>query len=79
MTSKTELFWYQTQCSKCKSTLEHTFSPEGSNYAERYQHFVSAVAPSRYQPNYVSKHCDTCNQTTSQEVLRYAPAYNMVE
>lgn len=79
MANKMELFWYQTQCTKCKTNIEHTFNPEGANYAKKYQHFVSSIAPSRYRADYVSKHCNTCNCTTSQEVLHYAPAYTGVE
>jgi hypothetical protein len=79
MANKMELFWYHTQCTKCKSTLEHTFTPTKVKYADKYHEFVSTIAPSRYWPNYVSKRCDNCRCITKQEVVNYAPSYNETE
>lgn len=74
-----ELFWYQTQCKICNTILEHTFKPDGANYAEKYHHFVNSIAPSRFIADYVHKNCNTCNSTTKQEVLHFAPAYTGIE
>ncbi|MFW5830777.1 MAG: hypothetical protein ACOCVA_00910 [Prolixibacteraceae bacterium] len=79
MTDKMELFWYKAQCTKCKSTLEHTFTPTRIKYADKYNEFVSTIAPSHYGPDYVIKRCDTCRCITKQEVVNYAPAYNGIE
>jgi hypothetical protein len=74
-----ELFWYTTECTRCKEKIEHSFTPSGANYAEKYHDFVSSIAPSRFVSDYVNKHCASCRCLTKQEVLHYAPAYTGVE
>lgn len=79
MTNKQELFWYTTQCTKCGTRHERTFTPSGFTYAEKYNNFVSSIAPSRWTKDFVNKRCNTCKAVTDQEVIDYAPAYDGID